>query len=280
MARRKIDRRQHWDRYVAARSALPRVDRDAVEHSLNLLRHAFELRRPEAAEMAQRLLDEWRRSEISARRAAEWERRRQGGADTAEVQRLNGLADDKRARADAVQALIDFYRDHWLRPEDVGPLPHALLQPSRIAPVPEMHANGHLGLEHVRAANEIAKVAEAVTAVVGVRAAAIVGPSRGSFALRDFMPARIAEIWSTRYTPWTRALREWMGPQHGPRRLGLTLDVIIGGASLGQARARWRFGYDRAVVLIRDGLGDYAKRMDETALNAPDGPHSISQARP
>lgn len=187
-----------------------------------------------------------------------------------------------RARLEAVKALlaefakanlhIDMNLYNWTdrgpgnmvmaRATDLGPTPEAWaqsLKASRIAPIPELFANGHIDKRHVAAAREIAWVVEGVTAKLDARAGGY-NPSGGTApAWSNEVPFQVAEAHAKRYLPWSRDMQALQ--QVGQRHFDLTMAVVVGGVSMLAARRQYHLGYGTAVKLIKDSLKDYWDRI-------------------
>lgn len=114
-----------------------------------------------------------------------------------------------------------------------------------------MRSRGAIGMEEMRAADEIARVFHGVTAGLFARAQAI-EPARGS---GRGMPAALAEVYSERYKPWA----DWASEPSRRRIMAACMDVIIDGWTVGEVDAdrRWRNG--TASELLREGLTQYAR---------------------
>ena len=169
--------------------------------------------------------------------------------DTSEWGRIKAVAEQQRARREAERQAHEDAVEAAATPETIRRF-HASV-------AARMQLQGQLGIEQLRAAGEISKVYEKLTAGLWARAADMSRvPGR---SLNEDWPASLRRAYTERYAPW----RDAAGLVLVKHRTSL-FDLVAAFAieNRGPRQIADRVGMDqrRVLRLVRNSLYDYAER--------------------
>lgn len=153
------------------------------------------------------------------------------------------MAKAKRAKSKPVNTRRQVVREGDATPQTAAKLKRCSLE--------TMRSRGLIGMEEIRAADEIARCWFGICGGLFSKAQnveTIRGSGRG-------MPAGVAEAYTERYKPWA----DWAGHPSRRHMLAVVVDVVVDGWTVSEIDAdrAWRNG--SAATYLRDGLERYAQ---------------------
>lgn len=125
-------------------------------------------------------------------------------------------------------------------------------------PIWRLYLNGHLGYEHVRAAQEIAEVFQAIAGALmphgGWMELRWGGKHRPSPDFIERLSERVVRLRQEKYLPWVTAMTAQAG-----FNVGFLLAVIVDGLGVNTACKTHKLGWRRGVKMLRKALTVYVK---------------------
>lgn len=249
---------------------LPQNDEKTWMWTLAVVEQSYRLRQPDAHTNALRLLGKLNLTVA--------------GLQKRDPEGLKQIGKDYAKRAHDLHTLIvSASGRQTLKERDAeGPTPETISRPARADPITELHTNGKISNAALDASREIARVYEAITRRLTVRAQDYSGVGGGGGPESD-IPTALAEIHADVYLPWTRAMLnhqfqycrlcgyvvgEFGGGFHrcGPSgfralktSLEFTMDIIVDGEPVDRAMRRYRMGRRKALILLVEALELYVE---------------------
>lgn len=169
--------------------------------------------------------------------------------DTSEWGRIKAVVEQQRARREAERQAHEDAVEAAATPETIR-IFHASV-------AARMQLQGKLGIEQLRAANEIANMFEKITAGLLPRVADMSRvPGR---SLSEDWPASVRRAYTERYSPWRDDAARVL-VKHRTSLADLVFMFAIDNYGPRQIAVRMEMDQRRVLRLVRDSLYDYAER--------------------